>query len=232
MENVELIYRHRFSARDRKARDRIWQVLCHHFFQRYICETDTVLDLACGFGEFSRFIRAGRKIAVDINPDVGALLPPEVEFHVTDARRLDFLPPGSIDVCFTSNFFEHLPSKEALDAVLAEVWRVLRSGGLLVALQPNIRYAPGAYWDFYDHCLPLSHRSCAEAFLKAGLQVTDLVGRFLPFTTCSVLPRHPVLVRLYLLVRPAWWVMGRQFLIVGRKTSRSWTEPTAGMGGH
>ena len=217
MERLDVLYANRFSAKERRARERMWRVLCRHFFQRYVREGDTTLDLGCGFGEFSRHIRAGRKIAVDINPGVAEFLPADVEFHPGEAKRLDFIASGTIDVCFTSNFFEHLPSKQELDAVLVEVTRVLRRGGLLVALQPNIRYAPGAYWDFYDHQLPLSHRSCAEAFRKAGLQVVELRGRFLPFSTRSALPKHPMLVRLYLLLRPAWWVFGRQFLIVGRK---------------
>ena len=123
----------------------------------------------------------------------------------------------TIDVCFTSNLFEHLPSKQALDALLGEVWRVLKPGGLLVAMQPNIKYAPGDYWDFYDHHIPLSHLSCAEAFRLAEFDIDELVARFLPFTTCSPLPKHPLLVRLYLAVRPAWRILGRQFLIVGRK---------------
>ena len=221
MDSVEAIYRHRFSETDRHRRDRIWQTLCRHFFQRYVRAEDTVLDLGCGMGEFSRHIRAGRKIAVDQNPEVAALLPADVELHVADATCLDFLPEESVDVCFTSNFFEHLPSKRDLDALLLEVRRVLRTGGRLVALQPNIKYAPGEYWDFYDHHLPLSHLSCAEAFVKAGFRIEELRGRFLPFTTRSLLPQHPLLVRLYLLVRPAWWLLGRQFLIVGGKPGRS-----------
>ncbi len=217
MKRVDVLYRHRFSPEQRRARDRIWEVLCRRFFQHYVGEGETTLDLGCGYGEFSRFVRARRRVAVDVNPDAGPMLPPEVEFHRADARRLDFLSDGSVDVCFTSNFFEHLPAKADLDAVLGEVLRVLRQGGRLVALQPNIRYAPGEYWDFYDHHLPLSHLSCAEAFAIAGFEVEDLIDRFLPFTTCSPLPKHPLLVRLYLSVRPAWRVLGRQFLIVGRK---------------
>ena len=31
------------------------------------------------------------------------------------------------------------------------------------------------------------------------------------------LPQHPLLVRLYLRLRPSWRLLGRQFLIVGKK---------------
>jgi dolichol-phosphate mannosyltransferase len=217
VEGIDRLYRLRYSEAQRRAREAVWQALCRHFFQRYVGETDTILDLGCGLGEFSRFIHAGRKIAVDSNPDAAAGLPPDIEFRVADARHLDFIAAGVLDVCLTSNFFEHLPSKQDLDAVLAEVHRLLRPGGSLIVLQPNIRYAPGAYWDYYDHHLPLSERSCAEALGKAGFEVVEVIGRFLPFTTCSAWPKHPLLVRLYLRARPLWRVLGRQFLIVARR---------------
>ncbi|MGH9320823.1 MAG: class I SAM-dependent methyltransferase [Vicinamibacteria bacterium] len=217
MEDLDVLYRHRFSEEERKARQRLWRVLCDSFFQRYVRATDTVLELACGYGEFTTNIKAARKIAFDLNPDAAAYLPEAVEFHQRDARQLEVLGEEEVDVCFVSNFFEHLKSKDEMDELLIRIRRVLRPGGKLVALQPNIKYAPGDYWDFYDHHLPLSHRSCAEAFVKAGFEIEELVGRFLPFTTKSALPKSPFLVRLYLHLRPAWRILGRQFLIVGRK---------------
>jgi SAM-dependent methyltransferase len=217
MERLDVLYGHRFSEEDRRKRRQIWKVLCENFFQRYVRQTDTVLELACGFGEFISNIRAARKIALDLNPDSARLLPADVEFHLKDAKKLDGIADGEVDVCFVSNFFEHLKTKDEMDELLAQVHRVLRPAGRLVALQPNIKYAPGDYWDFYDHHLPLSHRSCAEAFLKAGFEVEELIDRFLPFTTLSPLPKHPFFVRWYLRLRPAWRFLGRQFLIVGRK---------------
>jgi SAM-dependent methyltransferase len=217
VDELARLYRLRFPVEDRAARDRLWAVLCRDFFQGFVAEGATVLDLGCGYGEFIRHIRAGRKIAIDVNPDAGQGLPAEVAFHQTPADRLDAVPDASVDLCFTSNFFEHLPDKPAMSRVLAEVRRVLKPGGRLVALQPNIRYLAGEYWDFYDHLLPPSHLSCREAFEQAGLSVTMLVDRFLPYTTRSRLPQRPWLVRAYLRNRWAWRILGKQFLIVGEK---------------
>jgi SAM-dependent methyltransferase len=218
IDGIDRLYRARFSENERRQRDRLWETLCVNYFQRYVRPTDTVLDLACGYGEFIRHIEAGRRLAVDLNPDSEqALSGQAIEFNQLSSERLTGIADGTVDVCFTSNFFEHLPSKTAMDNTLLEVRRVLRSGGLFVALQPNIKYLSTAYWDFYDHVLPLSHLSAQEAFLKAGFDVEQLVARFLPFTTKSRLPQSPWLVRLYLRIPVAWRLLGRQFLIVGRK---------------
>lgn len=215
--DLQRLYRNRFSESDRARKDEIWRVLCTHFFQRYVRSTDTILDIASGLGEFSRHIKAARIAAVDLNPDAAVFLPAGATFSPTSAERLNFLPDNSVDVAFTSNFLEHLPTKAVVDAVLREVRRVLRVGGRFIALQPNIRYAYKEYWDFYDHQTPLSHLSCAEAFELAGLQVVEVIDRFLPFSTKTALPTHPVLVRAYLACRPAWRLFGKQFLIVGQK---------------
>ena len=217
MDDLERLYAVRFPEAARTRKDRVWSVICSDFFQRYVAADATVLELGSGFGEFSRHIEARRKIAVDLNARAGAHLPPDIEFHPCSAEDLSAVASESVDVCFSSNFFEHLPSKESLDRVLQEARRVLKPGGRYVALQPNLRYAPGEYWDFYDHVIPLTHLSCAEAFAKAGFEIVEVIDRFLPFSTRSRLPQSPWLVRLYLAVPLAWRILGRQFLIVARK---------------
>ena len=218
MADLESLYRERFSAAERVRKDAIWQVLCADFFQRFVrAETDTVLDIACGLGEFTRHISARRKIAIDLNPEAALLLPPEAEFHLVSAEHITPVADNSIDVCFSSNFLEHLPTKDVVGNVLAEIRRVLRPGGLYVALQPNIRFCGDVYWDFWDHHTALSDRSCNELFLQSGLAVKQLIPRFLPYSTKSALPTHPALVRAYLRVPLAWKLLGKQFLIVGQK---------------
>lgn len=215
-DELETLYHHRFSPSDRRDKDRIWKVLCERYFQRFVEASDTVLDLACGQGEFIRHIRCAQKIAVDLNAEVRDTLPSDIRFVCAPATDLGEIAAGTVDVCFISNFFEHLEDKRQMDAVLQEVKRVLRPGGRVVNMQPNVRVEPGRYWDFYDHILPLSDRSAAEAYAKNGFTLERVVPRFVPFTTKSALPQHPLLVRAYLAVPLLWRLLGGQFLIVAR----------------
>jgi hypothetical protein len=82
---------------------------------------------------------------------------------------------------------------------------------------PNIRYLAAEYWDFYDHYLPLSHLSLEEGLIQAGYDVHQIIPRFLPYTTRSILPQHPMLIQLYLKLPIVWRILGKQFLLVARK---------------
>lgn len=217
-QNLQALYRHRFTQEELPRKNAIWQVLCRHYFQRHVdAGKDVVLDLACGYGEFINNIRARRKIAIDLNPDSPAAVGANVEFHATRADQLHMIESDSVDVVFTSNFFEHLPDKAALTTVLNEVHRVLRPGGKLIAMGPNIRCVPGAYWDFIDHHIALSERSLGEALSQTGFDVVESIDRFLPYTTQSRLPQGASIVRAYLMLPLAWRFFGKQFLVVSTK---------------
>jgi hypothetical protein len=83
---------------------------------------------------------------------------------------------------------------------------------------PNLRYLPGKYWDFYDHSLGLTHLSLSEALRLKGFSIDICVDRFLPYTIQSALPRHPILVKIYLKIPFVWRLLGKQFFIVARKS--------------
>lgn len=211
------IYRQRFDDRAQIERENLWRVLCSAFLQRYVPTTATVLDLAAGRCEFINHIACGQKIAVDLNPDVQQYAAPDVRVVLAYSHDMQGVDDGSIDVVFVSNFFEHLPDKQAFLDTLREIRRVLKTGGKLLVFQPNIRFLNGEYWDFIDHYLALTDRTMIEALELVDMRVDEIRPRFLPYTTRSRLPQWEWLVRLYLMLPPAQWLFGKQAFVVACK---------------
>jgi SAM-dependent methyltransferase len=216
-DDVQGLYRHRFGDAEAPRRVALWRVLCDHVFMRYVRPADTVLDLAAGRCEFINQIRCGTRIAVDWNPDLARHAAPNVRVVRALSTDMAEVESASVDVVFISNFLEHLPDTTALVGTLAEVRRVLRPGGLVIILQPNIRLVGGAYWDFVDHHLPLTEKSLVEALENAGFAVREVRARFLPYTTKGRLPTSALLARLYLMLPPAQWLLGKQSLVVAAR---------------
>ncbi|MDX1584766.1 MAG: hypothetical protein R3338_14300, partial [Thermoanaerobaculia bacterium] len=63
----------------------------------------------------------------------------------------------------------------------------------------------------------IAHLGMAEALQLCGFEIVESRSRFLPYTTKSLLPQHPLLVRFYLLIRPAHLLLGKQMLVVGQR---------------
>ena len=217
--DLQRIYRARFSE-TAAYRKKVWQILLPQFFQRFVEPTDAVLDLGCGYGEFINEVRCGKKFAMDLNPDTRGYLDHSVQFLEQDCSTRWPLGSNSLDVVFSSNFFEHLPDKVALGRTLDEIFRCLVPGGHLIAMGPNIRYLPGAYWDFWDHHLPLTDASLSEGLTNRGFELVKCVDRFLPYTMVRKCQYPDVFLRLYLKIPLAWRLLGKQFLIVAKKPSR------------
>lgn len=214
---LQAIYERRFKEERVAYRVRLWRTLVASFFQPMIPPGAAVLDLGCGYGEFINQIRCGSRFAMDLNPKAAEHLDPAVKFLFQDCSLRWDLPDQSLDVVFTSNFFEHLPDKLALKLTLLEAARCLKPGGQLIALGPNIKFVQGAYWDFWDHFLSLTELSLSEALDNNGYRVERAVPRFLPYTTINQ-PAYPMaFVRLYLRLPLLWPWFGRQFLVVARR---------------
>lgn len=218
---VELsrVYARRFQ--DAAAyRQKVWQVLTREYFQSWVPRDGTVLDLGCGYGEFINNIVAARKFGMDLNPDTRDRLAPGTTFLEQDCSQRWNVPEGVLDVVFTSNFFEHLPNKQALADTLAEALRALKPGGKLIAMGPNIKYTRGRYWDFWDHHVALTELSLTEVLEVTGFEIQHQIARFLPYTMVGG-PQYPVFfLSLYLRVPLLWRLKGEQFLIVAAKPSR------------
>ena len=124
---------------------------------------------------------------------------------------------SDVDVVFASNFFEHLPTKDDLVNTLVEIKRILKRGGILIILMPNIRYVGTSYWDFLDHQLPLTDKSMTEALELTEFKIIEHKSRFLPYSTKGKLPKSPIFVSLYLKMPLLHTFFGKQSLIVAQK---------------
>lgn len=215
-DELQKIYGARFAA-NLDYRQRVWKVLIEEFFQRFVRPAATVLDLGCGYGEFINNVRCGRKLAMDLNPDAPKYLDKSVRFLEQDCSERWGLDDSSLDVVFTSNFFEHLPDKAALGRTLDEIRRCLAPGGHLIAMGPNIACLPGKYWDFWDHHVPLTDKSLTEGLSSRGFEIDECIARFLPYTMVKQREYPPVLLRLYLNLPLAWRWFGKQFVVVASK---------------
>ena len=211
------LYQIRFDTHELARKNAIWKVLCDDFFQQYIGLEHELLDVACGYGEFSNNIKAGLKTAIDLNPDAPYFLESDIEFISISASEISSVGIDRFDRVFTSNFLEHLSDKKMLDEVLEEILKSLKPGGKFLIMGPNLRYLPGEYWDFYDHHLGLTHLSLQEALQLKGFHIEKCVDKFLPFSTQSILPTNPFLVKIYLKLPFAWRIFGKQFFIMARK---------------
>jgi len=219
-EELVRIYANRF-AETSAYRGRVWQVLVPQFFQQFVAESGTVLDLGCGYGEFINNIRAGQKLAMDLNPDAKARLNKDITFLQQDCSKTWQVDGGKLDLVFTSNFFEHLPDKTTLGNTLDQAFRCLKPGGRIVAMGPNIKFVNGAYWDFWDHHLALTETSLAEGMVTRGFEIEYCYPKFLPYTIVGG-PEYPLwILKVYLQFKFLWSIGGKQFLVIARKPAAS-----------
>jgi len=218
--DLKRIYEARFAGNPAYRR-KIWHLLVSDFFQKYVASGDSVLDLGCGYAEFINTVRCAKKFAMDLNPDAPSYLDPSVTFLEQDCSSRWQLESDSLNVVFTSNFFEHLSDKAALGRTLDEVFRCLVPGGKLIAMGPNIKHLPGSYWDFWDHYLPLTEASLSEGLNSRGFEIEECIGKFLPYTMVKSREYPQFFLKLYLKLPIAWPIFGKQFLVVARKPCRS-----------
>jgi SAM-dependent methyltransferase len=211
--HIKSLYQQRFGGQA-AYRDRVWRLLASSCFSRWIAQTDTVLDLGAGYCEFINNVEAARRYGMDLNPDAATMAGQGVDFITHDCSTPWPIPDGSLDVVFTSNFLEHLLDRPQVMATLRMARASLRPGGRLIALGPNIKCLPGAYWDFFDHLIPFTDASICEALKAAGFRIELVRSRFLPYTMSETMQYPTFLLSMYLRLPFLWRLFGKQFLVV------------------
>ncbi len=209
-------YNLRFSGLE-EYRKNVWKILCKDIFQKHIPKDAGILDIGSGYGEFITNIEAKIKYAIDLNPDGKKYLTKNINFLNQDCSLNWPIKDNSIDVVFSSNFLEHLLTKEQVENTLTEAYRCLKLDGKIILIGPNIRFLAGEYWDFWDHHIPISDHSMIEVLKLHNFEVTNVVSKFLPYTMSGGGQPPLMFLKIYLKFKFLWKIFGKQFLIVARK---------------
>lgn len=162
---------------------------------RMVRPHDVVLDLGAGAGERNRYALRGRVrriVGIDLDPRVKTN--PLLDLGVTgDISSLPF-PAETFDVVFAIYVLEHVERPAAL---ASDVSRVLRPGGVFLALTPNVahytalvsRATPTAFHRWFNthrgrpaaDTFPTwyrlnSRRALVRHFAAAGLEPVSIEG--------------------------------------------------------
>ena len=95
--------------------------------------------------------------------------------------------------------------------------RSLAPGGTIAIMGPNFRYCSDEYFDCADHTLIFTHVAIEEHLYAAGFEPSKSVARYLPYSFRGRLPPSRALTRRYLRTPLAWRLLGKQFLVLGRR---------------
>ena len=178
------------------GRRAVWGAIAR-YVARDARDVGTLLELGPGYCDFLNQFPAARRIGFDLNPAMRRFADAGVDLRIESALALPGIAPGSVDLCFASNFLEHLAGDE-LDALLPRVRRALAPRGRLILLQPNHRLCAAHYFDDPTHRTIFDDANIAPCLARYGFRVVKLVPGLLPFSMQSRLPKWGWLVRAYL----------------------------------
>ena len=142
----------------------------------------TILDVACATGMSFRFLDDYGPIrGIDISEETIRLCGQRGIDRIVraDAMSLPFLE-GSYDVVLALDAFEHFEDDVS---AMAEVFRVLRPGGLLVVTVPAFMALWSPHDEAYHH-----HRRYRRPQLRGRLESVGFVTERMSYTTLSLFP--------------------------------------------
>lgn len=199
-----------FSARlsEDKGREIVWKEIAR-YLRKYT--SGTLVDIGCGRGDFLKFVKADKKIGVDVFKSRD--FPSSLKFVSSDARNFSS-KIKSADVVFASNLLEHFSDDDA-DKILDSVKKTLKKDGLFILMQPNFRYFYKGYFDDYTHKKIYTDVSLCDYLRSRDFEIVKCYPKFLPATMKSKLPKWSLLVWLYL--RSPIKPFAGQMLVIARK---------------
>lgn len=195
----------------------IWRVIAD-YLSTYVPATAHVLEIGAGYCDWINSVRAARKLALDVWPDLPNHVAPDVQPIVHDlSTGLPTWASHSFDVVLASNVLEHF-EPDAVSRLVGEIFEGLQKNGRFIIIQPNFRYAYQHYFDDYTHRSIFTDVSLPNLLRSRGFAIETVQARFLPYSMRQRrVPVRAWLVRAYLHspIRP----FAGQMLVIGRKVA-------------
>ena len=150
------------------------QLLCNHIFSKYLSVNENVegkkiLDIGSGKGNhLVGFSRIGlNSFGIDKRDECVSILD-EFTIKECDIESEKFpYEDDSFDFVYSKSVLEHVVNG---DNFLAESFRVLKPGGVVVFLTPDWRSQCKYFWDDYTHVKAWTRKSLQDAMIIHGFQ--------------------------------------------------------------
>lgn len=199
--------------------DRIWRKSAISYLKRHSSHPSRILDVATGTGDFAilanKQLSPNQIIGIDISEkmmEIGkskvmkADMSDVISFHKEDCSSLSY-PESSFDAVISSFGLRNF---EYLDKCLSEMYRVLRPGGIIVAIDlcsPRKFPMSQLFWCYKKLVMPvvgrsISHDDSAYTYLPHTMDVipqgsemahifedagfTEVIHKSLPFQMCML----------------------------------------------
>ena len=197
------------------ARQVVWAAVARHLAS-YVPPDAAVLELGAGYCDWINNVRAARRVAVDIWPEMPSFAAAGVEPVVLDVSAgLASLGASTFDVVLASNFLEHF-SPDEVTSLAHGIATLLRPAGRFVVVQPNFRYAWRRYFDDYTHRSIFTDVSLPAMLRSQGFRILEVRPKFLPYSMQGArVPITGALVSAYL--RSPFKPMAGQMLVVAAR---------------
>lgn len=124
------------------------------FYLPFFAGREQVVDLGCGDGDFVTMLREQGIDAFGVDADAKvASAARDAGIPVIHQDVFDYLataPDASVDGIFCAHLVEHLPYTSVLD-LAGQAYRILRPGGRIVVVTPDVRSLYAHLENFYLH---------------------------------------------------------------------------------
>ncbi len=178
--------RHITAERHHLPHRLIHQALAETLEAAGCCEGSLILDIGCGPGPDAEYISRSTRNIVGIDIVVEAVASFQKRGHravLADAVKLPFAN-NAFDYVVCPAVLHHLVGQGGLETYLGEFFRVLRPGGYILALEPNVLHLSGLLMNIANSIRPgitglvpheraLLPSHLKKVFRSTGLEVVE-----------------------------------------------------------